>query len=524
MKISFKPKGAVAPTPTSEVPPTPGSSGPKITFTIKTPATEQAPQADKKPKRAYTKKPKPDVANGATPAKTVRKRKAEDGGATTPAKRPKGRPPQKPRVIIPSGPIPGTGAGGQPVMLKFSAKPVQTPRIKMKHVGSMPVRPIGVGYDSEDSEAEPDPSIEAQFILRMQPGEDCDYLREAIDEKKIGLKPSEGGADVSMVFFDKEGRRGMVTIRGNHYAAILVDLPCVIEATKSWDKKNWMKSADICQMLLVIGQVKNEEEAKTAPLPPEIDKESFQYPHGLTPPMHLVRKRRFRKRVSYRTIEAVETEVSRLLDLDQKVKDAGGKVDIEVIDLAKLRQESEQPEEEEEEMDEMEYHGAEADMEDYFGDQADAEADAEGDAEGDAEDDLAQLMEAEFEMDDGEDETANAALSIETAAQHAIQNANGAVQAAETPSASGAETTDADGDDGDDDDDDDGEEMDEDEIAAQQELLQQQEELKTLEQELAAAKAGLEAQTNPLLKQRAKAKVQSLQADLELKKAALGIE
>ena len=40
------------------------------------------------------------------------------------------------------------------------------------------------------------------------------------------------------------------------------------------------------------------------------------FPHGLTPPLQYVRQRRFRKRVSNRTIEAVEAEVNRLLDAD----------------------------------------------------------------------------------------------------------------------------------------------------------------------------------------------------------------
>jgi len=44
--------------------------------------------------------------------------------------------------------------------------------------------------------------------------------------------------------------------------------------------------------------------------------EDFIWPHGITPPLHHVRKRRFRKRVNRRTIESVEQEVERLLDED----------------------------------------------------------------------------------------------------------------------------------------------------------------------------------------------------------------
>ena len=44
--------------------------------------------------------------------------------------------------------------------------------------------------------------------------------------------------------------------------------------------------------------------------------DDFIWQHGITPPLHHVRKRRFRKRVNKRTIESVEQEVERLLEED----------------------------------------------------------------------------------------------------------------------------------------------------------------------------------------------------------------
>jgi transcription initiation factor TFIID subunit 7 len=109
-----------------------------------------------------------------------------------------------------------------------------------------------------------------------------------------------------MKFFHEEGRRVTIIIRGRPYAATLVDLPYVIEGIKSWDRRGWWKSVDICQMLWVFAPIKKEEEAKTILLPKIIDPDTFQCPHGLTPPMHYARKRRFRKRISRTAIEAVE--------------------------------------------------------------------------------------------------------------------------------------------------------------------------------------------------------------------------
>ena len=138
--------------------------------------------------------------------------------------------------------------------IKLNTRAPSTPFIRLKGRGRPPTRPLGVGYDSESSDREEDPAIEEQFILRMAPGPDCDYLRQAVLERRFGPK-AEGGADVRMSFLRSDGRRAIFTIQGRHYAAWLVDLPCVIEGMKSWDKKSWWKSADVCQMLLVLGRV-----------------------------------------------------------------------------------------------------------------------------------------------------------------------------------------------------------------------------------------------------------------------------
>lgn len=49
--------------------------------------------------------------------------------------------------------------------------------------------------------------------------------------------------------------------------------------------------------------------------------EPYNYPHGLTPPLKHVRKRRFRKKLSKRAIEEVEREVERLLEIDATAED-----------------------------------------------------------------------------------------------------------------------------------------------------------------------------------------------------------
>jgi transcription initiation factor TFIID subunit 7 len=122
-----------------------------------------------------------------------------------------------------------------------------------------------------------------------------------------------------LIPLETTGRRCMVRIKSNKYAATLVDLPCIIEGMKSWDKKGWMKSVDICQMLLVLGRCNGEEEARSFPLPPDVDPKTFQYAHGITAPMKWVRKRRFArtKRARVDEIEAVERRVHAMLEADK---------------------------------------------------------------------------------------------------------------------------------------------------------------------------------------------------------------
>ncbi|KAI9651832.1 MAG: hypothetical protein M1831_007542 [Alyxoria varia] len=183
-------------------------------------------------------------------------------------------------------------------------------------------RPPGTGYDSEAEDVETDPAIEENIILRMAPGPDADFLREAIHKRRLGASGFSG--EVQLRWFDAGSRRAVLNIRGSHYAAVLVDLPCIIESMKSWDRRGFWKSADVSQMLLVIGKVAIEEEAKTLALPPEVDETTWQYPHGLTPPMHNVRNRRFRSRLNYKEVEAAEAEVDELLRQDARVEAQGG--------------------------------------------------------------------------------------------------------------------------------------------------------------------------------------------------------
>ena len=532
-------QSGVPPSATAPAPPTPASTGSGGGFKLKlnasqppTPATEQ-PVSTANP--ANAKKP-PQQRKSRKPAQpSGRKRAANDDTISPAAKRPAngGGPARKFSLKIGTAAaaaaqggddVPQSAGGLSKLMLKRRSTAPKLRALNAKR--PPPPRLPGLGYDSEDSEAEEDPAIQQSFILRMQPGEDCDYIREAIANGKIGAPPNEDPAQVSMRFIDKDFRRATVTVRGRMYAAALVDLPCIVETMKSWDKKGWWKVADVCQMLLVLGRCSSDDEAKNYPLPREVDKESLQYAHGLTPPMHWVRKRRFRKRLSYKTIANVDEEVERLLKEDEQAENQGGEVTLETFDRAELERSQEPSGYEDEEDEDADADGeaiatvenGQEEYEEYFSDEGN--------------DDLVDNLQAMFDEDTTsaappaatELVTDSPAPIADTAASlAAVENALDA----ETPTqdiTTQDEASSSSGSDDEEDDDDSPDVMDEDALAKAAERNQQLEEVADLEREVENQRVKVAGISNQLLKQRAVAQLRVLEEDLRVKKGVFGLD
>lgn len=496
------------------MPATATSKRPMLKLSTSTPAPQSESDDDGPPSAVpqllKLKPPKPISASttqGKEPQapKSKKKRDKENNDGIPPAASSKKRRREADKEDHGPGP-----SGALPKRLKMGAP--ATPIIRTKLKGRPPPRPLGIGYDSEASDREEDPAVEEEFILRMLPGEDCDYLRQAIEDKKLGLPKRDGGADVTMKFFNREGRRAVVTIKQRHYAAVMVDLPCIIEGLKSWDRRGWWKTADICQMLLVIGQVEKEEMALTIPLPPVVDPKSYQYPNGLTAPMYNARKRRFRKRISNKTIEAVEDEVERLLAEDAACEPNSSRY--EMIDLDRMTRDNSvfQPD------------GVGFNMLGTAGmHDAAYEEDAEGEVDGngffnaeDGEYDDAGL-EADLEramMDDDEDDAATNNVAAPSTAETPVTGAPTPSAAADTAD----ETSDADAEE------EAPEEIDEEALERQKELQRQKEEIADLENAIKRETEKMESTPNQLLRNRFVMRIQSLQSDLDLKRAAAGIE
>ncbi|CAB3363566.1 Hypothetical predicted protein [Cloeon dipterum] len=157
--------------------------------------------------------------------------------------------------------------------------------------------------------------LENQCIMRL-PSEPAKALREAIRSGSNNLKDRLG------IKMEADMRYGEV--RFDHWLlhAKLVDLPSIVESLKTIDNKNFYKTADICQLLICSTEEEpppppEEEAPKKKKDPNKVDKK-YLWPHGVTPPLKNVRKRRFRKTLKKKYVEApeIEKEVKRLLRVD----------------------------------------------------------------------------------------------------------------------------------------------------------------------------------------------------------------
>lgn len=405
--------------------------------------------------------------------------------------------------------------------IKLLATPsLKTPTINLRTAkGRVPEHPPGDGYDSEASDRELDPTIEEQFILRLLPGEDCDYLRRMIEERKIGLPRDKGGADVSLKFIDDEGRRAVINIRGNLYAAALLDLPTITESMKTWDRKAFMKTADICQMLMVLARVRTEAEAKSIPLPKQVDN-GYRWPHGLTPPMHDCVHRRFRKTVSRREIENKEAEVERLLAEDEDAEDtrwewvddrkaAAGRARTDVsasVAAAGRAGYDQDADAEAEEDDTHDYFGA-AVANGYRQKLDVGEADAEGEEYGEAD------LTADLEAD----------LEAEFEAEMNSPTAGGVVESAEaTDTATTPALFDEEEEEDEDEDEEEDSDIDEDEQARLDELKGVREDIEELKKQIASKEDEYARQANAILRKRLEESIKKLKSELQLKMSSIG--
>ncbi|XP_053690426.1 transcription initiation factor TFIID subunit 7 [Sabethes cyaneus] len=176
----------------------------------------------------------------------------------------------------------------------------------------MPEKPIKSEPKRDEVE------LETQFIMRIPP-EPAKTLREAIQSGANNLK------DRLNIRLDTDLRYGEVRLDHWLLHAKVVDLPTIVETLKTIDGKNFYKTADLCQLMICkeepdLPSAEEESPAKNKKKDPNKVDKKFLWPHGITPPCKNVRKRRFRKTLKKKYVEApeIEKEVKRLLRVDNE--------------------------------------------------------------------------------------------------------------------------------------------------------------------------------------------------------------
>ncbi|KAI1130209.1 hypothetical protein F5Y10DRAFT_236040 [Nemania abortiva] len=381
--------------------------------------------------------------------------------------------------------------------------PVSTPisAIRFKPKGEHVSHKPGDAYDSEASDREADPQRECNFILRVMDGEPAEYLKKALADGAIGQPKTNGGADFSVQFVDSRERRALVTINGINYAAVLVQLPTITEAMKTWDRRSMMKNSDVTEMLLCFAVVVTELEARTVPLPPMVMKNELKWPHGITPPMHDAPNRRFRKTLSEKQWERTQNTVAKLLEDDA----AADEVKTELITEEDGYADYEDDEDAE----------GELEPDDYFGDQTQQDMDMDAPAEPEEEDLLREFLE--------EDEGLGATPATQPEAPTPMTMGVNTPMAPQEEHVSEDEEEEEEEEEEDisDEDDDDDDEADDD--GRDRERKQQLSQLHELQKQLQEAEKKLAITTMPILKKRISSGIESIKKEISVKKAALGL-
>lgn len=152
--------------------------------------------------------------------------------------------------------------------------------------------PTQIGWDRElDSDPDEPLAVEEHFILRV-PSSLAPSLHEAVSKREV--------LDSTWFKF-KDSRRAVFHHGKSLFGAKLVDLPTLIESQKlTGVGGHSIKVADISQMLIVDEGEIEDEDSVTRDEGRAFNIEDYIYPHGITPPLKHVRKRRFRKRVNKR--------------------------------------------------------------------------------------------------------------------------------------------------------------------------------------------------------------------------------
>ena len=184
--------------------------------------------------------------------------------------------------------------------------------------------------------------LENQLILRM-PEPYATSLRDTLQNG--GLK------DRLKIEFADDLRHATIKFDDIIFKGKLFDLPTVVESWKTFDKKSLWKTGNMSQILICrhpddpVSSSSEEENMVTDYFKRHQQAaKKYKYPHGLTPPLKNVRKRRFRKTAKQKYVDApeIEKEVKRLIRADVSAVDVKFEVINEELEKQKIEDQEEE--------------------------------------------------------------------------------------------------------------------------------------------------------------------------------------
>ncbi|KAI3653046.1 hypothetical protein MP228_002471 [Amoeboaphelidium protococcarum] len=211
------------------------------------------------------------------------------------------------------------------------------------------------------------PRYEAADVRNLPAGSYAQKIVEATNKIKQMIKTRSVDIKTCLKIEFKDQRRVLLTYiqqsedGGDNFntqysvqmCGKLVDLPCIIEAQRSFDRRQFHKISDICQMIQVEkldfgrvgvsqGSIENYLNQYFAQSTQGAFQSSLNEDYisnsGITPPLKHCRVRRFRKRVNRRTVESIEREVARLLKEDaQSLEVVGSFIDAREVEERLMR-------------------------------------------------------------------------------------------------------------------------------------------------------------------------------------------
>ncbi len=153
-------------------------------------------------------------------------------------------------------------------------------------------------------------TYEENFVIRFPPS-----LATSV---RSDLQETGVPGDLEINFSQQDGRLAKVKFDGRTYQGVLCDLPTIIETHKTTDRSQYIKVADVHQVLIVLDgspdAVKQKLDFYRA--------NDFKLDDGLSAPMKNVRNRRFSNKSSEnaKRMEEMEAKLNLLLEADERAE------------------------------------------------------------------------------------------------------------------------------------------------------------------------------------------------------------